>query len=118
MARSAPAPWIGRPSQTTCPLVWCSRPARMRSSVDLPQPEAPTSVTNSEAPISSSMSCSAAGLAVPPSNTLPRRWTWTLLMVSAPSVHVGEGAPVQPAEALVHHQPDQADQDDPAEDHV
>ena len=48
----------------------------MRSNVDLPQPEAPTSVTNSLSLIDRLMPCRAAGVpAGAPENTLP---TWRI----------------------------------------
>src|SRR5258708_5501466 len=46
-----------RPSIAIWPPPMSSRPASMRSSVDLPQPEGPTSTTNSPSAISSEMPC-------------------------------------------------------------
>src|SRR5262249_13452918 len=45
--RSGPGLLTGMPSTRTSPLVGCSKPAIRLSSVDLPQPLAPTRVTNS-----------------------------------------------------------------------
>src|SRR5580700_360908 len=42
------------PEMEISPLVICSRPAIIRSKVDLPQPEGPTSTTNSPSLISTS----------------------------------------------------------------
>ena len=47
MPRSAPGAATGVPSSTTRPVVGVSRPATMRSSVDLPQPEGPRIVMKS-----------------------------------------------------------------------
>src|SRR5688572_7286064 len=47
--RSRPGPVTGRPSTSTLPRVGVTRPARMPSSVDLPQPLGPTMVRNSPA---------------------------------------------------------------------
>src|SRR3954467_10533575 len=47
MPRSLPGPVMGAPRTRTSPEVGVSKPAMMRSSVDLPQPEAPIRQTNS-----------------------------------------------------------------------
>ena len=47
-----------RPSMAIVPAVMSSRPASMRSSVDLPQPDGPTSTMNSPSAMSSEMPCS------------------------------------------------------------
>jgi hypothetical protein len=57
-------PLTPRPAIVTLPLDAGISPARMRSSVDLPQPERPTSVTNSFSPISRSI-CRSASTAPP-----------------------------------------------------
>ena len=59
MPRSAPGPVTSRPSSVTRPLVGRSRPATMRSSVDLPQPEGPRMVTKSLLPMVRSVGSSA-----------------------------------------------------------
>src|SRR4051812_20887993 len=46
-ARSGPGPLTSRPSTTTCPSSFGSRPAMIRSNVVLPQPDGPSSETNS-----------------------------------------------------------------------
>ncbi|MNY80994.1 hypothetical protein D3C86_2223230 [compost metagenome] len=50
------------PPMVISPAEISSSPAIMRNSVDLPQPEGPTSTTNSPSPISSEMSLSTATL--------------------------------------------------------
>ena len=47
MPRSGPGPSTGLPSTVTLPLVGSSSPPMMLSSVDFPQPEGPTTQTNS-----------------------------------------------------------------------
>src|SRR5471030_1071311 len=47
MPRSGAGPAIGRPHISALPRVAVSKPATMRSSVDLPQPDAPIRQTNS-----------------------------------------------------------------------
>src|SRR5215469_6687154 len=47
MPRSGPGPVIGRPHISAWPRVTVSKPATMRSKVDLPHPEAPIRQTNS-----------------------------------------------------------------------
>src|SRR4051794_31233608 len=47
MPRSGAGPTIGWPHISALPRVACSKPATMRSKVDLPQPEAPIRQTNS-----------------------------------------------------------------------
>src|SRR5579864_630311 len=56
----------------TLPLVWRSRPARMRSSVDLPQPEGPTMQRNSPGAIERSIPVSACTEPRGPSNIRER----------------------------------------------
>src|SRR5882724_10965797 len=46
MPRSLPGPVIGLPATKTSPDVGSSKPATMRSNVDLPQPDAPIRQTN------------------------------------------------------------------------
>src|SRR3954464_4206528 len=47
MPRSGAGPAIGMPHMAATPALDCSKPATMRSSVDLPQPDAPMRQTNS-----------------------------------------------------------------------
>ena len=65
MPRSAPGPVTGVPSSSTWPGVGRSRPATMRSSVDLPQPEGPRMVMKSLSATASVVGCSAS-VGVPP----------------------------------------------------
>ncbi len=74
MARSAPGPATGWPLASTSPEVWYSSPPMMRSSVDLPQPEAPTKVTNSLSAMSRLTSFRASTRWLPSPNTLPTCW--------------------------------------------
>src|SRR5436190_4351750 len=60
MTRSLPAPRTGTPSNSTSPPEARSKPARILSSVDLPQPEGPTRQTNSPGATSRSMPSSAS----------------------------------------------------------
>src|SRR5258708_4913008 len=56
MSRSAGSIWLTtRPPMSISPPVMVSSPATMRSSVDLPQPEGPTSTQNWPSPASKSM---------------------------------------------------------------
>src|SRR5262245_33100047 len=60
MPRSLPGPMIALPWVVTSPVVGSSKPAMMRSSVDLPQPEAPIRQTNSPLSMARSMRASAS----------------------------------------------------------
>ena len=62
--RCAPARRAGAssPPKSTRPSVGHSRPAMMRSSVVLPEPDGPSSASSSPAPTSSETPCSAGGL--------------------------------------------------------
>src|SRR5262249_43595986 len=60
MPRSLPGPVIGLPSEATLPVVGSSKPATMRSSVDLPQPDAPIRQTNCPESIATSTGASAS----------------------------------------------------------
>src|SRR5260370_1416318 len=56
MSRSLGGSWFTtRPPIEISPPLICSSPAIMRNSVDLPQPDGPTSTTNSSSPMSMSM---------------------------------------------------------------
>ena len=56
MSRSAGSIWLTmRPPISISPEVMVSSPATIRSSVDLPQPEGPTSTQNWPSPTSKSM---------------------------------------------------------------
>ena len=58
-ARSGPGRRGGPPSILRLPAVGCSKPATMLSRVDLPQPEGPSSATNSPSPTARSTPVSA-----------------------------------------------------------
>ena len=60
MPRSAPGSVTVRPSSRTSPAVGVSRPATMRSRVDLPQPEGPRIVMKSWCATSRWVGCSAS----------------------------------------------------------
>src|SRR3990167_6689051 len=118
-----PGPVTGRLSTSSSPAVCTSSPPMVRSSVLLPQPEAPTNVTNSLAPmLRSTLSSAWVGA---PSNCLVRPRmeilggvVMVMFIASAFQIEPREGAAVRPAEQLVRHQPDEADDDDPGEDGV
>src|SRR6185503_6842823 len=59
ITRSRPAPRTGAPSKSTLPSLARSKPARMLSRVDLPQPEGPSRQTSSPCETSSWMPSSA-----------------------------------------------------------
>src|SRR5688572_10721472 len=65
MPRSLPGPVTGRPCTLTSPVVGSSKPAMMRSKVDLPQPDAPIRQTNSPAAIPTSTRASASISSLP-----------------------------------------------------
>src|SRR5215470_14799105 len=78
MPRSLPGPVTGLPSTRTSPVVGSSKPATMRSKVDLPQPDAPIRQTNAPGSIATSIRPSAS---ISPSPTwkrllTPRIITW------------------------------------------
>src|SRR5271165_2857836 len=78
MPRSLPGPVMRLPSTWTSPVVGSSKPAMMRSRVDLPQPEAPIRQTNSPCATVTSMRPSASTSPSPTANRLltPRIATW------------------------------------------
>src|SRR2546426_1980532 len=67
--RSGPGAVMSLPSSVARPVVGVSKPATMLSSVLLPQPDGPTRVTNSPAPIARSIGSSACT----PSAVAPKR---------------------------------------------
>src|ERR1700737_4250041 len=70
MPRSLPGPVIRLPSTRTSPVVGSSKPATMRSMVDLPQPEAPIRQTSWPCLIVASMRESASTSPSPTANRL------------------------------------------------
>src|SRR6516162_3242450 len=93
MPRSLPGPVIGLPPTETWPVVGSSKPATMRSRVDLPQPEAPITQTKAAALIVASMRVSASTSPSPTAKRLltPRITTWgsslSPMMLRAPLQH-------------------------------
>ena len=73
----AGTPSTDSPSISTSPRVHSSRPQMMRSSVDFPHPEGPTSATNSP----SSMRRSTPGMASKSPNVLPTSFSSILVTV-------------------------------------
>src|SRR3974390_2198717 len=70
MPRSLPGPLMRLPSTRTSPVVGSSKPAMMRSMVDLPQPEAPIRQTSSPCAMAASMRPSASTSPSPTANRL------------------------------------------------
>ena len=60
MPRSRPGPVTGLPSSKTSPELGSSSPARIRTRVDLPQPDGPTTQRNSRRCVTKLMSFSAS----------------------------------------------------------
>ena len=73
-----------RPSMAMLPPVMSSSPASMRSSVDLPQPEGPTSTMNSPSAMSSEMPCRT--LVLPKSFLISLKATEATYALTAPLV--------------------------------
>src|SRR5713226_2138136 len=70
MPRSLPGPVMALPWTNASPVVGCSKPAIMRSSVDFPQPDAPIRQTNSPCGIVRSTGASASTSSSPTANRL------------------------------------------------
>src|SRR2546423_15227039 len=83
------------------PAVGCSSPATIRSAVDLPQPDGPTSTISSPSATSSERSSTAT---VPPSNRLVTELNVTPALALAPDPG---GVERTDEVALAEHQPDQ-----------
>ncbi len=88
MPRSAPGAATGVPSSSTRPVVGVSRPATMRSSVDLPQPDGPRIVMKSLSATSSVVGCSAT-VGAPPRTPGNVRLTPSIasLLIATPPRH-------------------------------
>src|SRR5258708_558488 len=101
------------------PEVAVSSPASIRSRVDLPQPEAPTTVTNSPAPTSRAMLCRAG---IEPRRVVNVLQTERQLMIAVMSSSAGvqprERYAMYPSEHLIDGQPDRANENDAGEDLV
>src|ERR1700722_6965511 len=114
MARSRPGAVMGVPSISNPPEERVSSPPMMRSSVDLPQPEAPTSATNS--PV-----CSVRLMSRRASKESKRlaRWVTCNVLISKPSfLRPWEKFAMEEAQRLVRDQADQPDGDDAHKDAV
>src|SRR6185369_13096117 len=101
MPRSGAGPSIGRSHIKALPRVAVSKPATMRSKVDLPQPEAPIRQTNSPLFTLRFASRSASMRSPLNSNCLVRPLSSRIGMVASDIVR----APAQQATAEPHHQP-------------
>src|SRR5256885_9822729 len=118
MPRSAPGPVTGAPSSSTRPVVGVSSPATIRSSVDLPQPDGPSTQMKSLSATASDVGSSARVDGPPrtPGNvrltaSMTRRDT-RARSGQAP----GEQALVQRLEQVIGHEADDADHHDAEDD--
>src|SRR5689334_8520884 len=104
--RSSPGPAISLPSRTMPPALALSSPAMMLSSVDLPQPECPTIVTNSPF---SMRKCTSLKTQRSPAPSEPEKYfvTWSISRKDI-LLRVGELLR-QPAESQVEQDADRAD---------
>src|SRR5258708_4347137 len=119
MPRSLPGPVIGASKTRTSPEVGCSKPATMRSSVDLPQLEAPIRQTNSPLPTISSTLCSASMRSSSITNVLLTSRTWrngrrSTMVLRAPAQAVivnrhDQSVAQEPGDADDDHAPDPED---------
>src|SRR5688572_2256142 len=95
MSRLPGARWpTGLPSWKISPLVASSRPARMRSSVVLPQPLGPTRVTNSRSENSRSMSRSTL--------TSPNDWLMCSMRIVIAALALHRAGPEAGYEMSLH----------------
>src|SRR5437868_10272447 len=118
MPRSAPGPVTGAPSRSTRPVVGTSSPATMRSSVDLPQPDGPSTQMKSLSATASDVGSSARVGGPPPTPwnvrltaSMTRRDT-RARSGQAP----GEEALVQRLEEVIGDEADDADHHDAEDD--
>src|SRR5713101_3571560 len=114
MPRSGAGPSIGLPHINASPRVVCSKPATMRSSVDLPQPEAPIRQTNSPLRTRRLASRSASMRSPCSSNCLETALSSTIGVVMSRMA----GTPAQQAAAEQHHEPVRDEAGDPDDDHA
>ena len=86
--RSGPGPETAEPSTSACPSVGWSSPARMLSNVLLPQPDGPTTVTNSLSAMSSETWSRAVNVSLPRAKVLVTPWTEILgeVFIGAPAI--------------------------------
>src|SRR5215813_9687874 len=121
MPRSLPGPVTGLPWTVTSPLVGSSKPATMRSKVDLPHPDAPIRQTNSPHAMVRSTRASAS---ISPSPTGKRLVTpridssgwrsWSGMVLRAPAQH----AVADHHDDAVSDEPAQADDDHAGDDEI
>src|SRR5690349_11614738 len=112
MPRSAPGPLTGAPSNSTRPAVGESRPATIRSSVDLPQPDGPRIVMKSLSPTARVVGCNAS-VGGPPRTPGNVRATPS---IDSLLIGPGEERAIGPFEKKIGDQADDADQDDAEDD--
>src|SRR3977135_3155139 len=112
MPRAGAGPETGMPHISASPRVGCSNPARMRSNVDLPQPEAPIRQTNS--PLGTLRWASRSASMPPPgsSNCLDT----PLISTIGIALSVMAWAPAQQAAAEQQHPPGGDESRDPDDD--
>src|SRR4051812_26364355 len=118
MPRSAPGPVTGAPSSSTRPVVGVSRPATIRSSVDFPQPDGPSTQMKSLSATASDVG-SRARVGGPPRTPGNVRLTASMTRrdTRARSGQApGEETLVQDLEEVVGHEADDADHDDAEDD--
>src|SRR5438270_2138267 len=118
MPRSAPGAVTGAPSSGTRPVVGRSRPATMRSSVDLPQPEGPSRQMKSLSATASDVG-SSARVGGPPRTPGNVRLTSSRTSRDTPDGSgetPGEQPLVQRLEEIVGHEADDADDHDAEDD--
>src|SRR5580704_7279341 len=134
MPRSGPGPVTRSPLIRTCPIVGVSKPAIIRSKVDLPQPEAPIRQINSPRPIERSTERNAS---ISPPLVAKRLWTPSMrrigsqasagagrarargrstrsAMLRAPAKH----APAHGADALIGEETGEPDHDHPGDNDI
>src|SRR6185369_6164038 len=120
MPRSAPGPLTGRPSSSIVPAVGASKPATMRSSVLLPQPDGPRMVMKSFSCTDRSVACSATVPPLAPGKVLETPLISRMLigLSSASKLRPWKQLAIERLEGEVGDQADQADHDDAEDDLV
>src|SRR5436305_3173365 len=118
MPRSAPGPVTGAASSSTRPVVGTSSPATMRSSVDLPQPDGPSTPMKSLSATASEVG-SSARVGGPPRTPWKIRLTASMTRrdTRARSGQApGEQPLVQRLEQVIGDEADDSDHDDAEDD--
>src|ERR1035437_6690324 len=103
MAQSTPGPVIGTPSTLILPEDRASSPPIQRNSVDLPQPDAPTKVTNSLLRTVRFTSCKAVMLPSP--KVLPADSILILVFIMCPIFCIAMGSSCDEANGTVDRSP-------------